>query len=190
MAQCLTAIVSQKLIHKELHCNRLEETGYILVPEVLFFPATIRAGIERGAYYEVENAFRGNAIKNAVTFEMSLSALEQKGVNRQLPEDGASRQGRSGANLERRNYEEMSEKQGGFTLIEFVVVVALAAALIGLTAILLAKGKAAANFSTTQERIRAISTGLTEYAMFKHSLPVAADMTTGLARGPQGLCGG
>lgn len=66
----------------------------------------------------------------------------------------------------------------GFTLIEFVVVVALAAALIGLTAILLAKGKAAANFSTTQERIRAISTGLTEYVMFKHSLPVAADMTT------------
>jgi len=66
----------------------------------------------------------------------------------------------------------------GFTLIEFVVVVALAAALIGLTAILLAKGKAAANFSTTQERIRAISTGLTEYVIFKHSLPVAADMTT------------
>ena len=70
------------------------------------------------------------------------------------------------------------KNKGGFTLIEFVVVVALAAALIGLTAILLAKGKAAANFSTTQERIRAISTGLTEYAMFKHSLPVAADMTT------------
>ena len=66
----------------------------------------------------------------------------------------------------------------GFTLIEFVVVVALAAALIGLTAILLAKGKAAANFSTTQERIRAISTGLTEYVMFKHSLPVAADFVS------------
>ncbi len=66
----------------------------------------------------------------------------------------------------------------GFTLIEFVVVVALAAALIGLTAILLAKGKAAASFSTTQERIRAISTGLTEYVMYKHSLPAAADMTS------------
>jgi len=66
----------------------------------------------------------------------------------------------------------------GFTLIEFVVVVALAAALIGLTAILLGKGKAAATFSTTQERIRAISTGLTEYTMYKHSLPLAKDITT------------
>ncbi|NLT22873.1 MAG: Flp pilus assembly complex ATPase component TadA [Syntrophorhabdus sp.] len=80
MAQCLTAIVSQKLIHKEYTVNGSKKTGYILVPEVLFFPATIRAGIERGAYNEVENAFRGNAIKNAVTFEMSLSVLEQKGV--------------------------------------------------------------------------------------------------------------
>ncbi len=47
MAQCLTAIVSQKLIHKEYTVNGSKKTGYILVPEVLFFPATIRAGIER-----------------------------------------------------------------------------------------------------------------------------------------------
>lgn len=80
MAQCLTAIVSQKLIHKEYAVNGSKRTGYVLVPEVLFFPATIKAGIERGAYNEVESAFRGNAIKNAVTFEMSLSVLEQKGV--------------------------------------------------------------------------------------------------------------
>ncbi|OPY03709.1 MAG: Twitching mobility protein [Syntrophorhabdus sp. PtaB.Bin047] len=80
MAQCLTAIVSQKLIHKEYTVNGSKKTGYILVPEVLFFPATIKAGVERGAYNEVESAFRGNAIKNAVTFEMSLSVLEQKGV--------------------------------------------------------------------------------------------------------------
>ncbi len=80
MAQCLTAIVSQKLIHKEYAVKGAKRTGYVLVPEVLFFPATIKAGIERGAYNEVENAFRGNAIRNAVTFEMSLSVLEQKGI--------------------------------------------------------------------------------------------------------------
>ncbi len=80
MAQCLTAIVSQKLIHKEYIVNGVKKTGYVLVPEVLFFPPTIRAGIERGAYTEVENAFRGNTIRNAVTFEMSLSVLEQKGI--------------------------------------------------------------------------------------------------------------
>jgi len=80
MAQCLTAIVSQKLIHKEYTVNGAKRTGYVLVPEVLFFPPTIKAGIERGAYNEVENAFRGNAIKNAVTFEMSLSVLEHKGI--------------------------------------------------------------------------------------------------------------
>ncbi|MHB8108839.1 MAG: ATPase, T2SS/T4P/T4SS family [Syntrophorhabdaceae bacterium] len=80
MAQCLTAIVSQKLIHKEYVVNGLKKTGYILVPEVLFFPPTIKAGVERGAYNEVESAFRGNAIRNAVTFEMSLSVLERKGI--------------------------------------------------------------------------------------------------------------
>lgn len=80
MAQCLTAIISQKLIHKEYLADGFKKTGYVLVPEVLFFPATIRAGIERGAYSEIENSFRGNAIRNAVTFEMSLSVLEQKGI--------------------------------------------------------------------------------------------------------------
>lgn len=80
MAQCLAAIVSQKLIHKEYLVNGVKKTGYILVPEVLFFPPIIKAGIERGAYNEIENAFRGNAIRNAVTFEMSLSVLEQKGI--------------------------------------------------------------------------------------------------------------
>lgn len=80
MAQCLTAIVSQKLIHKEYVLDGSKRTGYILVPEVLFFPSTIRAGIERGAYNDVESAFRGNAIKNAVTFEMSLKVLEKKGI--------------------------------------------------------------------------------------------------------------
>lgn len=66
----------------------------------------------------------------------------------------------------------------GFTLLEFVVVVALAAALIGLTAILITKGRSSANFSTTQERIRIISTGLSERAMFKNSLPAQAAMST------------
>ncbi len=80
MAQCLTAIVSQKLIHKEYTADGVKKTGYVLIPEVLLFPATIRAGIERGAYNEVENAFRGNAVRNTVTFEMSLSVLERKGI--------------------------------------------------------------------------------------------------------------
>lgn len=80
MAQCLTAIVSQKLVHKEYVLDGSKRTGYILVPEVLFFPSTIRAGIERGAYNDVENAFRSNAIKDAVTFEMSLTVLEKKGI--------------------------------------------------------------------------------------------------------------
>ncbi len=66
----------------------------------------------------------------------------------------------------------------GFTLLEFVVVVALAAALIGMTAILLTRGRAAANFSTTQERIRLITAGLSECRMFRNSLPVAATMST------------
>ncbi len=66
----------------------------------------------------------------------------------------------------------------GFTLLEFVVVVALAAVLIGLTAILLTKGRGAANFSTTQERIRIISTGLSEHAMFRNSLPAQAVTST------------
>lgn len=65
----------------------------------------------------------------------------------------------------------------GFTLLEFVVVVALAAALIGMTAILLTKGRAAANFSTTQERIRVITAGLSEARMFRNSLPAQDTMS-------------
>lgn len=65
----------------------------------------------------------------------------------------------------------------GFTLLEFVVVVALAAVLIGLTAILLTKARGAANFSTAQERIRIISTGLSEHAMFRNSLPAQTNMS-------------
>lgn len=65
----------------------------------------------------------------------------------------------------------------GFTLLEFVVVVALAAVLIGLTAILLTKARGAANFSTTQERIRIISTGLSEHTMFRNSLPAQTNMS-------------
>lgn len=80
MAQCLTAIVSQKLIHKEYSINGVKRTGYILIPEVLFFPSIIRAAIERGAYGDVENAFRSNGIRSAITFDMSLTVLEKKGI--------------------------------------------------------------------------------------------------------------
>lgn len=66
----------------------------------------------------------------------------------------------------------------GFTLLEFVVVVALSAALIGMTAILLTKGRAAANFSTTQERIRVITAGLSEARMFRNSLPAQDTIST------------
>lgn len=66
----------------------------------------------------------------------------------------------------------------GFTLLEFVVVVALATVLMGLTAILLTKGRSAANFATTQERIRIISTGLSEHTMFRNSLPAQTNMST------------
>lgn len=64
------------------------------------------------------------------------------------------------------------KRKQGFTLLEFVVVVALAAMLVGVMAILLSKGRDAANFSTAQERLRIISTGLSEHNMFKNSLPV------------------
>ncbi|MHB8108838.1 MAG: prepilin-type N-terminal cleavage/methylation domain-containing protein [Syntrophorhabdaceae bacterium] len=66
----------------------------------------------------------------------------------------------------------------GFTLLEFVVVVALAAALIGMTALLITRGRTAANFSTTNERIRAISAGLSEARMYKNSLPLQNTLST------------
>lgn len=69
------------------------------------------------------------------------------------------------------------KNNAGFTLLEFVIVVALAAALIGMTAILIKKGKSSANYSTAQERIRIISTGLSEHYMYKNSLPVQTNMS-------------
>jgi len=62
----------------------------------------------------------------------------------------------------------------GFTLLEFVIVIALAAVLIGVTTLLITKGRSAVNLSTTQERLRIISTGLSEYFLFKNSFPVQA----------------
>lgn len=59
----------------------------------------------------------------------------------------------------------------GFTLLEFVIVIGLAAMLIGVTTLLITKGRNAVNVSTTQERLRIISTGLSEYFLYKNSLP-------------------
>lgn len=62
----------------------------------------------------------------------------------------------------------------GFTLLEFVIVIGLAAMLIGVTTLLITKGRMAVNVSTTQERLRIISTGLSEYFLYKNSLPAQA----------------
>ncbi|OPY03708.1 MAG: hypothetical protein A4E60_00005 [Syntrophorhabdus sp. PtaB.Bin047] len=59
----------------------------------------------------------------------------------------------------------------GFTLLEFVIVIGLAAMLIGVTTLLITKGRSAVNVSTTQERLRIISTGLSEYFLYKNSFP-------------------
>lgn len=64
----------------------------------------------------------------------------------------------------------------GFTLLEFVIVIALAAVLIGVTTLLITKGRGAVNLSTTQERLRIISTGLSEYFLFKNSFPEQKDV--------------
>ena len=61
----------------------------------------------------------------------------------------------------------------GFTLLEFVVVIALAAVIMASVAILINKGSDTSSFSSASDDIKIITAGLTEKATLSKGLPVA-----------------
>lgn len=66
----------------------------------------------------------------------------------------------------------------GFTLLEFVVVVALAAVVMVATAMLITKGKESAAFSSVKDNIQIIQAGLAERKVFSPKMPLAATSST------------
>ncbi|HOC45022.1 MAG TPA: prepilin-type N-terminal cleavage/methylation domain-containing protein, partial [Syntrophorhabdaceae bacterium] len=64
----------------------------------------------------------------------------------------------------------------GFTLLEFVVVVALAAVVMVATAMLITKGKESAAFSSVKDNIQIIQAGLAERWVFSPKMPVVETM--------------
>jgi prepilin-type N-terminal cleavage/methylation domain-containing protein len=66
----------------------------------------------------------------------------------------------------------------GFTLLEFVVVMALAALVMVAATILVGKGRESSQVSATSDRLRVITTGLTEYKMVKNGLPAQGSSST------------
>ena len=66
----------------------------------------------------------------------------------------------------------------GFTLLEFVVVIALAAVIMVGVSILITKGKESAAFSDTNGKMQIIIAGLSERKVFNANMPAAAGSTT------------
>ena len=66
----------------------------------------------------------------------------------------------------------------GFTLLEFVVVIALAAVIMVGVSILITKGKESAAFSDTNGKMQIIIAGLAERKVFNPNMPVQAALNT------------
>lgn len=66
----------------------------------------------------------------------------------------------------------------GFTLLEFVVVIALAAVIMAAVALLITKGKHSANFSSTNDKLQLIQAGLAERKIFNPRMPLQAASST------------
>lgn len=61
--------------------------------------------------------------------------------------------------------------QKGFTLIEFLVVIALAGVLIAGIVVAINKGREASSMSSTGDKLRMVVAGLAEYKVYKGSFP-------------------
>jgi len=66
----------------------------------------------------------------------------------------------------------------GFTLLEFVVVIALAAVIMVGVSILITKGKESAAFSDTNDKLQIIVAGLAERKVFNSAMPLQAAAST------------
>lgn len=66
----------------------------------------------------------------------------------------------------------------GFTLLEFVVVIALAAVVMASAAILITKGKESAAFSSTNDNLQIIQAGLAERKVLNPNMPLQASSST------------
>lgn len=66
----------------------------------------------------------------------------------------------------------------GFTLLEFVVVIALAAVIMAAVALLITKGKHSAGFSAANDNLQLIQAGLAERKVFSPKMPLQAALST------------
>jgi len=67
---------------------------------------------------------------------------------------------------------------GGFTLLEFVVFIALAAVVMASVAILITKGKESAAFSSTNDNLQIVQAGLAERKVLNPNMPLQAASST------------
>ena len=66
----------------------------------------------------------------------------------------------------------------GFTLLEFVVVIALAAVIMVAVALLITKGKDSASFSDTNDKLQIVQAGLAERKVYNPNMPLQTTAST------------